>query len=51
MVISGAADSYGIYLAGRGSNTLTNNATVKSTVLPPMPKAKSGRPVCGKRQH
>lgn len=29
MVISGAADSYGIYLAGRGSNTLTNNATVK----------------------
>lgn len=29
MVISGAADSYGIYLTGRGSNTLTNNATVK----------------------
>lgn len=29
MVISGAADSYGIYLAGRGSNTLTNKATVK----------------------
>lgn len=29
MVISGAADSYGIYLAGRGNNTLTNNATVK----------------------
>ena len=29
MVISGAADSYGIYLAGRGSNTLTNNATAK----------------------
>lgn len=29
MVISGAADSYGIYLAGQGNNTLTNNATVK----------------------
>lgn len=29
MIISGAADSYGIYLAGRESNTLTNKATVK----------------------
>mgnify|MGYP000161666306 CR=1 FL=1 len=29
MIISGAADSYGIYLAGQESNTLTNKATVK----------------------
>lgn len=28
MVISGAADSYGIYLAGRGSNTITNKASI-----------------------
>lgn len=29
MIVNGSADSYGIYLAGSGSNTLTNKAAVK----------------------